>query len=108
MNKKEVIYICAETYADANERGNSIIAGLKANGVVDIRGFKTKDEFQIYLKNCIIDILVRKDNDDWIRGKCCNMAYDFSHDECLYLTRNKSDGPTIPLLDYIIKIEKGR
>ena len=107
MNKKVLIYVCAALYSDANERGNSIISGLKANGITDIRGFKARDKFEICLKNCIIDIMVRKNNEDWLRGKCCDAAYNFSREECLYLTRGKSEGPTVPLLDYILKAERG-
>lgn len=34
-------------------------------------------------------------------------AYGFTKEECLYLTRGKSDIPMKPLVDYICELEKG-
>ena len=42
-----------------------------------------------------------------IRGIKVDVAYGFSKEECLYLTRGKSDIPMKPLVDYICELEKG-
>lgn len=42
-----------------------------------------------------------------IRGIKVDAAYGFTNEECLYLTRGKSDIPTISLVDYICELEKG-
>ena len=42
-----------------------------------------------------------------LRGIKVDAAYGFTKEECLYLTRGKSDIPMKPLVDYICELEKG-
>lgn len=62
---------------------------------------------QIQTENVFVNFLVHANSDQYIRGRYCDIAYGFGRDDSLYLTRGKSEGPTLPLLEQIVRIEKG-
>lgn len=63
---------------------------------------------RLQTEHIVVEYVVCKgSNDSIIKGKHCDLVYGFNKDISLYLTRGKSEGPTLPLLDQIVWIEKG-
>lgn len=86
---------------------NFLSATLFNKGIFVKKVIGSRYKCEIQTENVFVEFLVHTNSNQYIRGRCCDIAYGFGRDDSLYLTRGKSEGPTLPLLDLIVRIEKG-
>ena len=98
------ILVRNSTYKIAEEDMFHVTRALLNKGILINRLCRIVGRLYFETDKCVV-IFVSDFSD--IRGIKVDVAYGFSKEECLYLTRGKSDGPTKLLVDYICELEKG-
>lgn len=107
MTKMTNILVNCDSIKEAKITCKFLTEGISNKGISVKRVMCSGYNCYLETKNVFVTFFVKVKavNDNRILGRHCNLAYGFGRDISLYLTRGKSEGPTLPLIEQIVKIE---
>lgn len=100
------VIVNVKSRSEALNQSADLCAMLGNAGILITKRYWRGSSVCVQTSHTSIMYWVERESDNYLKGMHCDVAYNFDAETASRLTRGRSNGPTLPLFDYICKIEE--